>query len=117
MVLIFFYLLMFFRFFLSKESTNQVADKVQAQLREKQRKLLELQKSKLELELMATKQQIEEQEREMTKVVGVGNASSMAVPNKLNNSAHIASTILGPSRTLVNNHPIIPPQVIATNVQ
>lgn len=98
-------------FFLLKESTNQVTDDVQAQLREKQRKLLELQKRKLELELVATKKQIEEQEREITNIVSVANVPSIGVPNTLINPGQLASTTIAPSRTLINNHPMIAQQV------
>lgn len=40
-------------------------DEIQKQLKDKERELLELQKKKLELELLATKKKLEEQEKEM----------------------------------------------------
>jgi hypothetical protein len=48
-------------YFQAGDSNNDMAD----QLRRKQCELLELQKKKLELELLATKKKIEEQEREI----------------------------------------------------
>jgi pre-mRNA cleavage complex 2 protein Pcf11 len=42
-----------------------VNDEIQKQLKDKERELLELQKRKLELELMATQKKLEEKEKEM----------------------------------------------------
>lgn len=53
---------------------------MQAQLRDKERELLELRKRKLELELVATKKHIEEQEKQLnlqTASVVVGQPSTI----------------------------------------
>lgn len=52
-------------FFKQKPGNPIVNDEIQKQLKDKERELLELQKRKLELELLATKKKLEEQEKEM----------------------------------------------------
>lgn len=97
-------------FFKTKEQNPVASDDVQAQLREKHRTLLELQKRKLELELVATKKQLEDQEREITlqatNIAVQGSSSNLDI---LGNETPLAAANLGPSRSLINTP--IPPNV------
>lgn len=76
-----------------------------------------MQRRKLELELLATKKQIEEQEREITlqtASVATGPPAPV-IPDVLVNPLPLASTTLGPSRTFINTGANILPQVQILN--
>lgn len=79
-------------FFKPKETVTPATNDMQAQLRDKQRELLELQKRKLELELVATKKRIEEQEREnnmlTASVIAVSSCLKLE-KKKLNDLFHL----------------------------
>lgn len=96
---------------------------MEAKLRDKQRQLLELQKRKLELELAATKQRLEEQEKQLQSTIqsdtakpaiiaNVAAATPLpAVPNKpifvgpTNKTAHLQKPIPPGSAAMVCFHP------------
>lgn len=93
---------------------------MEAKLRDKQRQLLELQKRKLELELAATKQRLEEQEKQLTMQTEIVKPTTLPTITGISTPITTAATSIPTARQQMFNlyrPPHIRPGIIMPNVR